>query len=359
MVDPVGTGYSVATGTHRTWDFYSVKKDAASIAQFIKLYLEETGRPRSPIYLLGQSYGTIRLPVVITCLRAIRLPVAGGVLIGSAADGNTVWTKPGHIEPYYLKFPNFAAVAWFHGRVPGRRESFESHYHAAGEFALNELLTALVAWPNLLRERREAVATQAYRFTGISPTVWSECRLRMSERQFAELLLNDSRVKLRADDARQKVPAQAKTPESFPEVPTYVDRYYREEFSIVRAPLYRWLAPGIYSTHDTAGSHPWDMTDHDAFADVDGLMVPGFPNYLVDVAEAMRANPRMRIQQHSGLYDLVCPSFQANWGLENIDLPDSLRGNFQMFDYLSGHSVYSDAPSEFKKFLRNIASLYV
>lgn len=358
MVDPVGTGYSTAAGKYRLWDFYSVEKDAASVAQFIKRYLEDSGRTQSPVYLLGESYGTIRLPVVITCLRASGVEVSGGVLIGSAADGNTLWTKPGHIEPYYLKFPNYAAIAWYHGRVPGARGSLESHYREAGDFALNAFLTALVAWPNLADARREAVVGKAYELTGIGREVWSSCRLRLSEAHFTQVLMGDPERKLRPDDARQLIPAHEKPAENFADTPTYIDRYYREELSVLRAPIYRRLAPGIYSSNDTAGPHPWDMTDHDAFADVDGLLVPGFPNYLVDIAAAMKANPRLRIQQHSGLYDLECSSFQANWGLERTDVPDALRANFQMFDYESGHAVYMNAPSEFEKFTRNLAGFF-
>ena len=77
------------------------------------------------------------------------------------------------------------------------------------------------------------------------------------------------------------------------------------------------------------------------------------------IAEAMKANPRLRIQQHSGLYDLTCSSFQADWGLRRADVPDALLGNFQTFDYESGHDVYMDAPAEFPKFARNLAAFYV
>lgn len=357
MVDPVGTGFSVPTGHYRAWDFYSVGRDAAAVAQFIRLYLMASKRKESPLFVLGQSYGTLRLPVVITNLQAAGCMVSGGILISSAADGNTIWNSPGHIEPYYLKFPNFSAVAWYHGRQPGPRSDLQSLYRQASRFALNEFLTALVGWPELEPARRAAVAQQAYRFTGISARTWSDCALRMSEDQFAKELLRSQGVQLRADDARETVKIGSSWADNFHNSTLHVENYLRDDLGIHGAPPYVGLAPGIYEGAKP-GPHPWDMTDHGAVCDYGGLLVPCFPNFLVDIAAAMNKNPSLRIQQHSGLYDLSCASFQANWGLERMEIPARLRSNIQMFDYESGHGVYLNAPTEFRKFTSNVHAFY-
>lgn len=357
LVDPVGTGFSVAAGGNKLWDFYTVEKDGRSVADFIELYLKENDRGDSPLYLLGESYGTIRVPVVISHLQERDIPVAGGILVSSAADGNAMWSSPGHLAPYYLKFPNYAAVAWFHNRLPGRRPALQTIYQEAANFALNEFMTALVAWPDLERQRRTQVLARAEQLTGISQRVWAGCGLRLGVAEFTRELLGRTDVRLLSTDARQTVPVNSTWADEVEVGPTFVDRYYAEELSIAGAPEYRTMAPGLYAGA-APGPHPWDMTDHLGFSNAEGLLVPAFPNYLVDVGAALKKDRRLRIQQHSGLYDLTCASFQANWSLQRTNVPEELRGNFEMLDYESGHAVYMNAPSEFKKFADNLAAFY-
>jgi carboxypeptidase C (cathepsin A) len=123
--------------------------------------------------------------------------------------------------------------------------------------------------------------------------------------------------------------------------------YLRDELSVKNAPEYRASAPGAAS---------WYWFDH-------GLrtrapIIPGYQNFLDDLAAAMKSNPRLRVQQHSGLFDLQCAAFPANWAMERMNIPDALRGNVQLFTYDAGHAVYANAPSEFLKFTANLAAFY-
>ena len=65
FVDPVGTGYSRATGIKKDSDFWGVKQDTESLAEFIRLYLIQNGRMGSPVFLTGESYGGFRLLGVV------------------------------------------------------------------------------------------------------------------------------------------------------------------------------------------------------------------------------------------------------------------------------------------------------
>jgi carboxypeptidase C (cathepsin A) len=62
FIDPVGTGFSHALGKTEAKEFYGVTKDAESIAEFIRLWLNENGRWNAPKFLGGESYGTTRRP---------------------------------------------------------------------------------------------------------------------------------------------------------------------------------------------------------------------------------------------------------------------------------------------------------
>ena len=48
FVDPVGTGYSHAAAGQEARSFWGINPDAASLGAFIRLYLTQAGRTRSP-----------------------------------------------------------------------------------------------------------------------------------------------------------------------------------------------------------------------------------------------------------------------------------------------------------------------
>ena len=72
FIDPVGTGFSRASKKNLGKKFWSVEGDIASVGEFIRLYLTRYERWNSPLFLVGESYGTTRaawlerLPASIT-----------------------------------------------------------------------------------------------------------------------------------------------------------------------------------------------------------------------------------------------------------------------------------------------------
>ena len=60
FIDPVGTGFSHTIGDTKGEEYWGVTKDAKSVAQVIRQWLDRNGRWNSPKYLGGESYGTTR-----------------------------------------------------------------------------------------------------------------------------------------------------------------------------------------------------------------------------------------------------------------------------------------------------------
>jgi carboxypeptidase C (cathepsin A) len=344
MVDPVGTGWTVATGSHQLWDFYGVATDAASVAQFINRYLEESKRKGAPVYLTGQSYGTIRLPVAVHFLQNYGVPVSGAIFVSSALNGFTTWEKSGNYAPYYLKLPNYAAVAWREKRPTNPAPTVEEAVKRASEFALTDYLTTLIAWPEVGEERRKNVLERLQELTGIAQDVWANNNLRLDPEQFRREMFPKGNGP--HDVSYYRVPPG--------EDPTAA--LVRIHLGVTEVPQYRNLAPGIYA-RDKPGPHPWDTTDYGSFFDSGGYLIATFANYFDDMAAAMKSNPKLRVQQHSGYYDLGCASFATNWGWRRIDIPESLRGNIQLFDYAAGHGI-SETPELTAHFMKNVAAFY-
>ncbi len=60
MVDAMATGYSRAATAELTKKFLGVKGDVQGFGEFIRLYMSRYDRWTSPLFLLGESYGTTR-----------------------------------------------------------------------------------------------------------------------------------------------------------------------------------------------------------------------------------------------------------------------------------------------------------
>ena len=60
FIDPVGTGYSRPAKPELGTKFWALDGDIQSVGEFIRLYLTRYRRWTSPLFLVGESYGTTR-----------------------------------------------------------------------------------------------------------------------------------------------------------------------------------------------------------------------------------------------------------------------------------------------------------
>lgn len=60
FIDPVGTGYSRAVRPDLAAKFFGLQGDVDAVGEFIRMYLGRENRWTSPLYLVGESYGTTR-----------------------------------------------------------------------------------------------------------------------------------------------------------------------------------------------------------------------------------------------------------------------------------------------------------
>jgi carboxypeptidase C (cathepsin A) len=60
----------------------------------------------------------------------------------------------------------------------------------------------------------------------------------------------------------------------------------------------------------------------------------------VDLAEAMKTNPRLKVMVNGGYYDLATPFFAAVYEQKHLPIPQSLAKNIEFSFYESGHMVY-------------------
>ena len=89
FVDAVGTGLSEAIAPHTNQTYWGVDADAGVMRDFILRYLAANGRAASPLFVYGESYGTVRAPVVARLLETGGTPVSGVVVQSSILNYNS------------------------------------------------------------------------------------------------------------------------------------------------------------------------------------------------------------------------------------------------------------------------------
>ena len=98
--------------------FWGVQGDIASVGEFIRLYLGRYNRWSSPLYLIGESYGTFRAAGLSGWLVDRGMACNGIVLVSSILQYQTARFSKGNDLPYPLFLPTYTAIAWYHKKLP-------------------------------------------------------------------------------------------------------------------------------------------------------------------------------------------------------------------------------------------------
>src|SRR5580658_4399734 len=117
FIDPVGTGYSRPVKPELGKKFWGLKGDIASVGQFITNYLTKYTRWSSPLFLVGESYGTTRAAGLAGHLADHGVAFSGILLVSSILQFQTAMFANGNDLPYVLFLPTYTATAWYHSRL--------------------------------------------------------------------------------------------------------------------------------------------------------------------------------------------------------------------------------------------------
>ncbi|MGQ0588741.1 MAG: S10 family peptidase [Sphingosinicella sp.] len=331
FIDPVGTGFSHALGETNPRDFWGVTQDAQSIAQFIRLWLNENGRWNSPKYLGGESYGTTRSAAVLNQLEGAYNDVAlnGVILISTVLDFGAGADTPGNEMTHVLNLPSMAATALYHGKATA--PSVEAFVEEARRFAIGPYAHALLQGQALGAEERANVRRELARFTGLSEQYLEQADLRVTPSRFYKELLRDRGLTIGRLDSRYTGRDYDNAGEEPDNDPSFfgIDAGYT---AAVNQHLRDTLGFRTDRSYVTIGSvQPWDWRlgqgrDSDAYL-----------NVAPYIGRALRENSGLRIFVGQGYYDFATPFFAAEYSLSRTGIPQD-RIHYRY--YGSGHMMY-------------------
>ncbi len=192
FIDPVGTGYSRAVKPELGKKFFGAQGDIASVSEFIRLWLGRYQRWSSPLYMIGESYGTFRAAGVAGYLVDRGVAFNGVVLISSILQYQTARFSPGNDLPYSLFLPTYTAIAWYHKKLEaGLQGDLREAVKEAEQYASGEYVTVLAKGDRLTPAEWTKAIDKLHRLTGLEKRYLDQHDLRIEINHFTKELLRD------------------------------------------------------------------------------------------------------------------------------------------------------------------------
>ena len=343
FIDPVGTGYSRLVGKGKGKDFYGLKEDVDSFAQFIRKWVTENERWFSPKYLAGESYGTTRAAYLGKTLEESgqNMALNGMILISQALDYAGSTSVHHNMTSYITYLPSMSATAWYHKKA-GQGKTLKDFVEECRKFTY-EIYTPALYKGNLLSESEtQAIAEKLSYFTGLDKTYILHSNLRILMARFQKKLLEDKGLAIGRLDGR----FMGDEADKFSEGPHLGDAASYQISSAYTASLNHYFASELqikmdrpYITSGGGSNWRWRTVP-------DGKYWEPMPvNTAPHLGETMRRNPAMKVLVASGYYDLITPFLDAEYTFARNGI---VTERVEMKYYEAGHMMYTHEPDLMK-----------
>jgi carboxypeptidase C (cathepsin A) len=344
FIDPASTGFSRVLPGVSPESYFSVSADAQQVTAFVSAWLTQHRRLSSPVYLLGESYGTIRAPEVAAQLAELPHPILldGVVLMGQAINIIEYRQRQQNIVSYVVSLPTLAALAWYHKKIDRNGKTLEQFVKDAWGFAQTDYLNALFQGNSIDRAERDRIAQQLEEYSGIPAAYYREHDLRISKERYRGELLKDRGLLLGRNDGRYVAPMTVKGVTEDPS-------------SVITAGFTRFFADYLHNDLDVGwsdeyvpirevGLEEWKWGGSGPFADW------AYGDRLLKV---MKANPRFHALIGNGYEDAQTTVGAAEYAVRQAGWPE---GRATLSFYEGGHMAYTVEQSA-KRFTDDVRAL--
>ena len=334
MIDAISTGYSRAANAELTHKFLGVKGDVQAFGEFIRLYLSRYERWSSPLFILGESYGTTRAAGISGYLADHGIAFNGVTLLSMAVDFQTLEWNNSNDLPYPLLVPTFTMIAAYHHKLSGDLTAdLAKTRDEVVHWSLNDYTLALGKGDALTPDEHRKIVEQLARYTGLRTDVIEAHNMRIDVPIFTHELLLDQKLVTGRLDGRFTSPNPGNErfydPAGSAILPPYTSAFY----NYLRTELnYKIDMPYRVFAYDQPEFEKWDW----------GNAEQGFPSTAGGLRAAMIKNPYMKVLVMEGYYDLATPFAAANWTMDHLDLDAKYRQSISYATYGAGHMVYID-----------------
>lgn len=350
FVDPIDTGFGRSMPGAAD-EFRSLDSDSEAMSQFVINWLRTHYRLASPKYVLGESYGSLRVVAMARDLaRSDPKVVLDGVVLAGPA---IVFAQNGRVPNPILvatDLPMMASVAWHYGKIDNKNQTWEEAVRKARDFAYDEYLPALVRGFRLDRASFDRIVQRLPGIIGI-PETYFRSNNTIAVADFNSELLRDRGLILDRNNGLQTQPASAPdqsaskpqdkehdqseiTLRAYAALRRNMERYATEELKGRDLGNYELLTP------PREGAKAWDF------------ITTGEPALDVTLATVMREYKTMRVLVLQGRYDTLTDLEATEYVFAQTDLP---RDRYGIVYYDGGHMLAPEAEAlePLRAFVRN------
>jgi carboxypeptidase C (cathepsin A) len=358
--DPVETGFSRVAKPEFAPEFFNMKGDVATAAEFVRAYRARFNAQSQPLFLLGESYGVWRTAAVGDFLAHQGLDIAGLALISggfpSVKQPMSFWNA--------MNIPNRTATALYYKRLaPALMHDPATTMETVKAWVHSTYLPALAHPDDLSQPQREAIVRQLAAFTGVRPNQIDAKTLVMNTQDFLTGFFDRDKARELAEVDTRVFGDERQSPARH----LYVSRYLRQELGYstdlgyagelgYATDLgYRALEAGYVPTPGAArrsSGAQWtynqtpDAANANAVGRIDGEVAHMFNVNPPWTQNAMTLEPRLQVFVALGRYDPTnsCDAEESNVAGLAPDL--SRRVIVKCYD--AGHMMYRDEAERVK-----------
>jgi carboxypeptidase C (cathepsin A) len=252
--------------------------------------------------------------------------------------------NPGVDLPYVLALPTYAATAWYHNRLPGKRPpDLQKFLGEVQHFTMGDYSQALQAGSALNSKQRQMIAQKLHQYTGLPVWYILKADLRIDGGEFEKNLEGQEDITTGRLDTRFEGPTidpLSERADYDPQSASISSAYVSGFNDYVRKELNYGFAKKYNPEIDIFRS--WNSLHQP----------PGFPvplpqaaNVIPDLSTAMKYNPNLKVMMNGGYFDIATPYYAAIYELRHLQIPRALQKNVEVHLYESGHMVYAHEDS--------------
>jgi carboxypeptidase C (cathepsin A) len=332
-VNPVNTGYSrviknkegkMPSKEQQKDMFFGVNADVKYLAEWLNTFVTRNERWRSPKFLIGESYGTIRVSGLALELQSRQWMYLNGVILVSPTD---IGLKRDGAVKSANRLPYFAAAAWHHKALKQdlQRQDLDDLLPQVEDFTINHYIPALAKGGFIEPALKQKIAQKIADFSGLSVKFVLQNNLDIPNSFFwKELLRERSQTIGRLDsrylgidekDAGSRPDYNAELTSWLHSFTPAINHYMRTELNYKTDIKYNMFG----------NVHPWDNRNNHTGE---------------NLRLAMAQNPYLNVLIQSGFYDGATNYFDAKYTLWQLDPSGKMKSRLNFKGYRSGHMMY-------------------